>query len=61
MEREASPELVDAMLGKAYVALKDPKTAERYLRRAFEHGNTELNLEPLAETYPAETTSRRLS
>ena len=48
-EREASPELVDAMLGKAYVALKDPRTAERYLRRAFEHGNTELNLEPLAD------------
>ena len=49
MERAAPPELVDGMLGKAHLALKDPRTAEFHLRRAFEHGTTELNLEPLAD------------
>ena len=49
MERDAPPELVDGMLGKAYLALNDQGKAEFHLRRAFEHGTTELNLEPLAD------------
>ena len=49
LDRDAPSDLVDGMLGKAHLALKDPRTAEIHLRRAFEHGTTELNLEPLAD------------
>lgn len=49
LELKASPEIVDGMLGKAYVKQRKIALAEQHLRRAFEFSATELNVDALAD------------